>query len=55
MPIQGAYGRDRQWLQAPAYGSLTGTVSVYAQDGVTPLGKGSINVTAGQSYVLVLN
>ena len=32
-----------------------GNVTVYAEDGVTPLGKGTMSITAGQSYALVLN
>lgn len=53
--VQGAYGPDRQWIQAPASGSITGNFAVYAEDGVTPLGKGTATLTAGQAYVLVLN
>ena len=52
---QGAFGPDRQWLQAPASGSLTGNIAVYAEDGITPLGRGSINLRGGRSYALVLN
>ena len=55
VPIQGAYGPDRQWTQAPSSGSLTGNVTVYAEDGITPLGTGTLNLTSGQSYALVLN
>jgi hypothetical protein len=50
---QGAYGPDRQWFTVPQ--SIAGTISVYAEDGVTPIGKGSVNVSGAQSYVLVLN
>ena len=53
--VQGAYGPDRQRIQAPASGSITGSFVVYAEDGVTPLGKGAANLTAGQAYTLVLN
>jgi hypothetical protein len=35
--IQGAYGPDRQWIQTPSSVSLTGTISVYREDGITPL------------------
>jgi len=30
-------------------------ITVYAEDGITPLGKDSVTVMAGQSYALVLN
>lgn len=50
--IQGGYGPDRQWIQATS--ALNGNLSVYAEDGVTPLGKGSASLTAGQAYMLVL-
>jgi Putative Ig domain len=53
--IFGAYGPDRLWLQVPPSGSITGNISVYAEDGVTPLGKGQVNLTSGQSYMLFLN
>lgn len=53
--IQGAYGPDRQWIPAPSSGSLTGNVTVYAEDGITPLGTGTLNLTSGQSYAVVLN
>ncbi len=52
---QGGYGPDRQWFQAPASGSLEGTMVVYAEDGVTPLGSSLVNLTAGKAYALVLN
>jgi hypothetical protein len=55
MSAQGAYGPDRQWFQSPSSGSLTGDITVYAEDGITPLGKGSVTITPGQSYKLVLN
>jgi hypothetical protein len=53
--LQGGYGPDRQRFQAPPTGSLQGTISVYAEDGVTPLGVGSVNVSEGKAYSLVLN
>jgi hypothetical protein len=52
---QGGYGPDRQWFQAPQSGSITGTLSVYAEDGVSPLASGSVNVNAGKAYQLVLS
>lgn len=52
--VQGGYGPDRQWIQAPSSGSLNANLSVYAEDGITPLGKGTISVNAGQAYMLVL-
>lgn len=51
----GSYGLDRQWFQAPSSGSLTGTVDVYAEDGITLLGSGSVTLTAGKSYRLVVS
>ena len=52
--IQGGYGPDRQWIQAPSSGSLNANLSLYAEDGVTPLAKGAVNLSAGQAYMLVL-
>jgi hypothetical protein len=43
---------DRQWFQIS--GPLTGTITVYAEDGVTPLAKDTISVNGGTSYQLVL-
>jgi putative Ig domain-containing protein len=51
---QGGYGPDRQWFQLPS-GSLHGTVAVYAEDGITPLASGSVDLAAGKSYQLVIN
>jgi hypothetical protein len=51
---QGGYGPDRQWFQAPASGSLEGTMVVYAEDGVTLLGSSVVTLTAGKAYTLVL-
>jgi hypothetical protein len=45
---QGGYGPDRQWFQSPASGSFQGTILVYAEDGVTPLASGAINVLGGR-------
>jgi hypothetical protein len=53
--LQGGYGPDRQRFQAPPTGSLQGTITVYAEDGVTPHGVGSVYVTGGKAYSLVLN
>jgi hypothetical protein len=51
---QSAYGPDRQWFQTPASGSLEGTMVVYADDGVTPLGSSLVSLTTGKAYTLVL-
>jgi hypothetical protein len=51
---QGGYGPDRQWFQTPPSGLLQGTITVYAEDGVTPLAAGSVNLSAGKAYQLVL-
>ena len=52
--VQGGYGPDRQGLQAPTSGSLTGTMVVYDEDGVTLLGSSLVTLTAGKAYTLVL-
>lgn len=52
---QGGYGPDRQWFPAPASGSLQGTIVVYAEDGVTPLASGSVNLAAGNAYQLIIH
>jgi len=52
--VQGSYGPDRQWFQAPTSGTLDGTMVVYAEDGVTPLGSSLVTLTAGKAYMLVL-
>jgi hypothetical protein len=51
--LQGGYGPDRQWFQPPSPGSVQGIITVYAEDGITPLGKGTVTTTAGQAYQLV--
>jgi hypothetical protein len=51
---QSAYGLDRQWFPAPASGFLEGTMVVFAEDGVTPLGSSLVTLTAGKAYRLVL-
>lgn len=51
---QGSYGPDRQWFQMPTSGSLQVTILVYSEDGVTPLASGSVTVSGGNAYQLVL-
>jgi hypothetical protein len=51
---QGSYGPDRQWFQGSSSGNLEGTMVVYAEDGITPLGSSLVTLTAGKSYSLVL-
>jgi len=51
----GSHGPDRQWFQVPASGTLQGVISLYAEDGVTPLAKGSFSVSSGKAYELVVN
>jgi hypothetical protein len=51
---QGGYGPDRQWFQAPTNGTLEGTMIVYAEDGVTPLGSSFVTLSAGKAYTLIL-
>src|SRR2546426_1178211 len=52
---QGGYGPDRQWFHAPTSGTLEGTMVVYAEDGLTPLGSSFVNLTSGKAYTLVLH
>jgi hypothetical protein len=49
--LQGSYGPDRQQFTIPA-GPLQGNIWVYAEDGVTPLASGQVQLAAGQSYQL---
>jgi len=51
---QGGYGPDRQWFQSPSAGSLQGIITVYSEDGITPLGKGTVTMSTGQAYQLVV-
>jgi hypothetical protein len=51
---QGSYGPDRQWFQGSSSGTLEGTMVVYAEDGITPLGNSLVTLAAGKSYSLVL-
>lgn len=52
--VQGGYGPDRQWFQFPSSGPLQGIITVYSEDGITPLGKGTVTISAGQPYQLVV-
>jgi len=47
-PLQGSYGPDRQWFTVS--NSITGTVLVYAPDGMTPEAAGAVTVKAGEAY-----
>lgn len=49
---QGGYGPDRQWFRIPD--TLKGTITVYAEDGVTPLARSTVLVSGGGSYQLIL-
>jgi hypothetical protein len=51
---QGGYGPDRQWFPAPVAETLEGTIVVYAEDGMTPLGSSFVTLTSGKAYNLVL-
>lgn len=51
---KGGYGPSRQWFQVSQSASITGILTVYAEDGVTPLAGGSVTVRAGKVYELVL-
>jgi hypothetical protein len=52
---QGGFGPDRQRFQVTQSGSLSGTLTVLAEDGVTRLGDGPISVTGGKAYHLVIH
>jgi hypothetical protein len=51
---RGGYGPDRQWFAADGSGKLQGTIHMFAEDGVTPLATGSIDLSAGKAYALVV-
>lgn len=51
--LEGGYGPDRQWFAAPS-GSIQGTMTVFAEDGITPLGTVAVNLVAGKSYKLIV-
>jgi hypothetical protein len=51
---RGGYGPDRQWFAADGSGKLQGTIRMFAEDGVTPLATGSIDLSAGKAYALVV-
>jgi len=51
---QGSYGPDRQWFQGTVVTGLEGTLVVYAEDGLTPLGSNVVSLAAGKSYRLSL-
>ena len=36
-------------------GLAPGTITIYAEDGITPLGKGSVNLSRGKAYQLVVS
>ena len=52
--LQGGYGPDRQWFQTPPAGLIQGTITIYAEDGVTPLAKGPVSISGGKTYQLIL-
>lgn len=51
---QGSYGPDRQWFAAPSTGTLEGTMVVYSEDGVTPLGSSLVSLQPGTAYSFLL-
>jgi hypothetical protein len=53
--LQGGYGPDRQWFTLPSSGPIQGNITVFAEDGITPLAKGTANISAGQAYSLIIN
>jgi len=51
---QGSYGPDRQWFHPIALTPLEGTMVVYAEDGLTPLGSNVVSLVPGKAYRLSL-
>ena len=51
--LEGGYGPDRQWFAATS-GNIQGTMTVFAEDGITPLGIAAVNLAAGKSYQLIV-
>jgi hypothetical protein len=54
LPLQGGYGPSRQWFTLVQSGPQKVTVTVYAEDGVTPLGVGVVTLTGGRAYQLMV-
>lgn len=52
LQLRGAFGPDRQRFAAPSGQPLT--MSVYAEDGITLLGSGTVNISSGKAYRVVL-
>lgn len=52
---RGAYGPDRQWFASDASGKLQGMIRVFAEDGVTPLATGPVDLTTGKAYALIVH
>jgi hypothetical protein len=52
--LEGSYGPDRQWFAVSGGQTVQGTITVFAEDGVTPIGTGPITLTGGKTYQLVL-
>ena len=55
IPAQGGYGPSRQWFPVPQSGSLQATITVFAEDGITPLGKGEVTLNGGKAYQLTVS
>ena len=53
--LRGGYGPDRQWFTLPSSGPIQGNITVFAEDGITPLAKGTVNTSAGQAYRLTID
>jgi hypothetical protein len=49
----GTLGSDREWIRLPPGSQFNGTISVYAEDGITPLGTQPVNLKPGNVYHLV--
>jgi hypothetical protein len=49
---QGALGPDRQWFKLPHGQPFEGTLTVFSEDGVTPLWTGPVKLAPGGVYRL---
>ena len=50
--VQGALGPDRQWIKLPLGQPFEGTLTVFSEDGVTPLWTGPVKLAPGGVYRL---
>ncbi|HTQ98274.1 MAG TPA: hypothetical protein VMH89_15790, partial [Candidatus Acidoferrum sp.] len=55
IPTEGSYGPSRQRFPAPQSGSLQVTITVFAEDGITPLGQWQGTLNGGKVYQLTVS